>query len=118
MRQINHIINIVILGIRKLCSPILICDHVININGLIQILVIYQESGIRDINQERKGIGMAFFVYYCNTIHKTKIGHDACMINVRKWDGCTSHPDLMSFTACHSYFSNHNLLLECCHRIG
>ncbi len=25
--------------------------------------------------------------------------------SLRKWAGCTSHPDLMSFTACHQYFS-------------
>ncbi len=42
----------------------------ININGPIQILVIYQDSGVRDINQESKGLGMVFYVDYCNTIHK------------------------------------------------
>ncbi len=40
----------------------------ININGPIQILLIYQEFSIRDINQEWKGLGMAFFIGFIHNI--------------------------------------------------
>ncbi len=59
---------------------ILTCEHApctINVSGPIQILVTYQYSAIRDINQEKNSLEM---VDFSNTIHKTNTGHGACTI--------------------------------------
>ncbi len=53
---------------------------IININGPIHILVIYQDSGMRDIKQEWQVLGTFFFIDFCNTIHKTNTGQDAFQV--------------------------------------